>query len=74
MSLADQISDLESDLATAHSDLRSAENEIDELRSYVCDLEHDLEKADAFINYIDKAHPELRTAFEATKKLEGEKA
>lgn len=70
MSLADQIATMEEDLALAQRDLRSAENEVDELRSYATDLEAELKEANAFIDYVDKAHPELRTAFDVAEKLE----
>lgn len=74
MSLADQIAGLEFDLTDAREQVDKLADELHESRSYTSDLERDLEQANAFIDYVDEAHPELRTAFEAAKKLKGEKS
>lgn len=73
MSLADQIAELESDLKDAQRQANNLYDSLCEARDYVTDLENDLEDANTFIAYVDKTHPELRTAFEASKKLEGQK-
>lgn len=73
MSLSDQIADMEAELEQLRDDYRNAEIELNDARNYATDLEDDLEEANAFIAYVEKTHPELRTAYEAAKKLEGEK-
>jgi septal ring factor EnvC (AmiA/AmiB activator) len=70
--LSRQIADMEDELASTQSSLRDSEEELSKARDYISDLEFDLEEANKFIEYIDKTHPELSTAYEASLVLEGE--
>lgn len=72
-SLSDQIGELEDELEHYQLENSKLKDELRDIRDYVNDLEWDLEEANTFIAYVDKTSPELRTAFEASKVLEGEK-
>jgi uncharacterized coiled-coil DUF342 family protein len=71
MSLADQIQELEEEAYDARRAADEYERACNELKDENEDLTDALAEAEAFIEYIDKTHPELRTAYEATKILEG---
>lgn len=73
MSLADRIADMEADLDDAKEQVDKLADELHEARSYIMTLEEELEDANAFIEYVNKTRLDLRTAFEASKKLEGQK-
>lgn len=70
--LSRQIADMEDELAGTQSALREAEDALGTARDRIDDLEYDCEEMGKFIEYIDKTHPELRTAYEASLVLEGE--
>lgn len=71
MSLAEQIRELEAEADAARRDAERYEKACNSLQDEVEDLTSALEEVEAFIDYIDKTNPELRTAWEATKILEG---
>lgn len=71
--LSQQIRDLEDELNGTQLALEDAESALRKANYQVADLEYELDDANEFIEYVDKTRPELRAAFEATKKLEGEK-
>jgi uncharacterized coiled-coil DUF342 family protein len=71
MSLADQIADLEAEADDARRAADEYERACNELKDENEDLTDALAEAEAFIEYIDKTNPELRTAYEAAKTLEG---
>lgn len=73
MSLADQINELEDELHHYQSKSSHLSDELSNAEDRISDLEYDCEEMGKFIEYIDKTHPELRTAYEAAQKLEGEK-
>lgn len=72
-SIADQIRELEDELEHYQSENSKLNDALDSADNRIEDLEHDCEEMGKFIEYIDKTNPELRTAYEATKKLEGAK-
>lgn len=73
MSLSAQISEMEDELQHYQSENGELRSEINKLEDRIEDLEYDCEYMGKFIQYIDKTNPELRVAYEAAQKLEGEK-
>ena len=73
MSLADQIKELEDELEHYQSENSKFNHALNTADNRIEDLEHDCEEMGKFIEYVDKTHPELRTAYEASKVLEGGK-
>ena len=73
MSLADQIAEMEDDLHIVRAQCSDYEDTIRKLESAVDDLEAENWELADFVDYVDKTHPELRTAYEAIKTLEGAK-
>ena len=71
MSLAEQIRELEDELSHYQSTTSELSNELSTAVDRIEDLEHDCEEMYKFIEYIDKTHPELRTAYDASRVLEG---
>lgn len=70
--VADMVEDLESQLHDAEQDNRRLSEENSDLANRLQDAEWELEELDAFYRYAEKTNPELITAWEAAKKLEGE--
>jgi DNA repair exonuclease SbcCD ATPase subunit len=73
MSLANQIQELEDELQGAIEEARRYERTCNSLQDENEDLSMSLTDAEAFIAYVDKTNPMLRTAWEATRILEGER-
>ena len=73
MSLAKQIEEMEDELQRYQSENSKLSTYINNAEHRIEDLEYDCEEMGQFIEYIDKTNPELRTAYEATRKLEGAK-
>lgn len=73
MSLADNIRELEEELQHYQEENSKLNDALNSADDRIEDLEHDCEDMGKFIEYIDKTHPELRTAYEASKILEGAK-
>ena len=73
MSLSAQISEMEDELQHYQRENGELRSEINTLEDRIEDLEYDCEYMDKFIQYIDETNPELRVAYEAAQKLEGEK-
>lgn len=73
MSLADQIADMEDELSSAMHEVERLSAEVRTLESDLDDLTFERDELEEFVNYIDKTHPELRTAFDAARVLEGVK-
>lgn len=71
MSLAEQIRELEDEAADYRMQAEKYERSCNELKDENENLTGALEEATAFVDYIDETSPELRTAWAATKKLEG---
>lgn len=71
MSIADQIRELEDELEHYQSENGRLRNDRDTADNRIEDLEYDCKEMGKFIEYIDATHPELRTAYEAAKTLEG---
>lgn len=71
MSLSEQIREMEDEISHYREQAESYEKTCNSLQDDNEDLAGALENAEAFIAYIDKTNPELRTAWEATKILEG---
>lgn len=71
MSIADQIRELEDELEHYQSENSRLRSDLSQSEDCIEDLEYDCEEMGKFIEYIDKTHPELRTAYEAIRKLEG---
>lgn len=71
MSLAEQIGELEDELSHYREQAERYEKTCNSLQDDNEDLAEALAEAEAFIEYVDKTHPELRTAYEASKILEG---
>lgn len=71
MSLAEQIRELEDELQHYQSKTSELSNELSTTVDRIEDLEHDCEEMYKFIEYIDKTYPELRTAYDASRVLEG---
>jgi predicted nucleic acid-binding Zn-ribbon protein len=71
MSIADDVEALEYELGELRQVRRDLEKELADANDTIADQEYDIVEMEAFIAYVDKTQPELRTAFEATKKLEG---
>lgn len=72
-SLADQINELEDQLAFYRGSADDLAKEVDKLEQELEMVTEYKDELEAFVEYIDKTHPELRTAFEAAEKLEGNK-
>lgn len=73
MSLADQIGALEDELNDAQHQCESYEATIRQMSSDIDDLETENWELADFIEFVDKTSPELRTAYEAAKILNGDK-
>jgi len=73
MSLSAQISEMEDELQHYQSENGELRSEINKLEDRIEGLEYDCEYMGKFIQYIDKTNPELRVAYEAAQKLEGER-
>ena len=73
MSLADQIADMEDELSSAMHEVERLSAEVRTLESDLDDLTFERDELEEVVNYIDKTHPELRTAFDAARVLEGVK-
>jgi transposase len=73
MSLSDQITELEEELQHYREKAIQLSNDLNEADHRTADLEYDCEEMGKFIEYIDKTNPELRTAYEAAKILNGDK-
>ena len=71
MSIADQIRELEDELRHYQEESSRLSNELACADDRIEDLEYDCDDMGKFIEYVDKTHPELRTAYEASKILEG---
>lgn len=75
MSLAkhieEQIEELEDELQLYQSENKELKDALNSADGRIEDLEHDCADMGLFIEYIDSTHPELRTAYEAIKTLEG---
>lgn len=78
--MADQIKELEEELSHYREEAERYERTCNSLQLTCNSLQDDNKalaeawaEAEAFIEYIDKTHPELRTAYEAISKLEGAK-
>ena len=71
MSIADQIRELEDELEHYQNENSRLRSDLSQSEDRIEDLEYDCEDMGKFIEYIDKTHPELRTAYEASKILEG---
>ena len=72
-SLSDQIEELEEELLEYQNRASQLSNDLSEAEERIADLEYDCEEMGKFIEYIDATHPELRTAYEAAKILNGDK-
>ena len=72
MSLSEQIAELEAEADDARRDVDEYERACNELKDENEDLTDALAEAEAFIEYIDETNPELRTAYEAAKILNGD--
>lgn len=73
MSLADQIKELEEELEHYQSENTKLNDALSDADDRIEDLDHYCEAMGKFIEYVDKTHPELRTAYDAAQKLEGAK-
>lgn len=69
--LADQINELEDQLAFYKGSADDLAKEVDKLEQELEMANGYKDELEAFVEYIDKTHPELRVAFEAAQKLEG---
>lgn len=72
MSIADDVENMEAELEVLRVENRDLDNEISSHLADIDSLTLDLEELSGFVQYVDKTHPELRTAYEASKKLEGD--
>jgi predicted nucleic acid-binding Zn-ribbon protein len=72
MSLSDQIEELEEELQHYQRKVSELNNDLDAADNRIADLEYDCEEMGKFIEYVDATHPELRTAYEAAKILNGD--
>jgi chromosome segregation ATPase len=73
MSLADQINELEEELQHYQIKTRQLGDDLNAAEDRIANLEYDCEEMYKFIEYVDKTNPELRTAYEAAKILNGDK-
>lgn len=73
MSVADQVKELEDDLAFYKGSAEDLAKEVDKLEQELALTKAFNEELGAFAVYVDKTHPELRVAFEAAEKLKGER-
>ncbi len=71
MSLSDQIAEMEEELSHYQGENSRLSSDLSQAEDRISDLEYDCEEMYKFIAYIDKTHPELRTAYEASLILEG---
>lgn len=71
MSLSDQIAEMEEELSHYQGENSRLHADLSQADDRISDLEYDCAEMGRFINYIDKTHPELRTAYEASLILEG---
>lgn len=68
-----QIQELEGELEDALHEVNRLNRLVGKLEEHRDDLDCELDEANAFIAYVEDTNPELRTAFEASQKLEGKK-
>lgn len=73
MSLAEQIRELEDELEHFQSENGKLNEALDAAENRIEDLEYDCTQMGKFVEYVDATHPELRTAYEAAKILNGDK-
>lgn len=73
MSVADQVKELEDELAFFRGSAADLAKEVDKLEQELELTKAYNEELEAFADYIDKTNPELRVAFDAAEKLKGEK-
>jgi predicted nucleic acid-binding Zn-ribbon protein len=71
-SLSDQIEELEEELYGYQNRASQLSNDLNEAEHRISDLEYDCEEMGKFIEYVDATNPELRTAYEAAKILNGD--
>jgi predicted nucleic acid-binding Zn-ribbon protein len=74
MSLSDQIEELEEELAHYQRKAGDLGKELSTAEDRIEDLEYDCDEMGKFIEFVDKTSPELRTAYQAAKALEGDKS
>lgn len=72
MSLSDQIEELEGELQHYQIKASQFSDALDAADNRIEDLEYDCKEMGKFIEYVDATHPELRTAYEAAKVLNGD--
>ena len=68
--LADQIEELEENLACAESRVHELEEEHDKLRDEVSDLENHVNDLQEQLDWIHELHPELEAAYDAKLRLD----
>lgn len=69
-SLADEIAELEDDLAYHQARCNELEDDARRMLDEISDLEDTVEERDAYIEWIDETYPEARTAYEAKLRLD----
>lgn len=68
--LADQIEEIEENLAYAESRIHELDEENDKLKDEVSDLEDQVTELEARIEWIHELHPELEAAYDAKLRLD----
>ena len=68
--LADQIEEIEENLACAEGRVNELEEENDKLKDEVCGLEDQVYNLEAQLEWIHELHPELEAAYDAKLRLD----
>ena len=68
--LADQIEEIEENLACAESRVRDLEEDAQRREDEISELEDQVAEHEAYIEWIDNTYPEARTAYDAKCRLD----
>lgn len=68
--LADQIDELEENLACAESRVTELEDDARRREDEISDLEDQVVEYEAYIEWFEETYPDARTAYEAKRRLD----
>jgi predicted nucleic acid-binding Zn-ribbon protein len=72
MSIADQVSELEDDLADMHIRQQELQSQFDMLEGEYETLKEELEEERRFISWVEANYPDARATYNALIKVKGE--
>ena len=72
MGIAEQVGELEDELADVRSILNQSQQECNQLEDHVHDLEAELEEERGFVDWVEINYPDARETYNALIKVKGE--